>query len=145
MELSGEQRIAAPRQAVWQALHDPSVLKACIPGCELFEPADDGVFKATVLTNIGPLRERFNGYVELSNVRPLESYTISGEGKAGAAGRVKGAADVALVEDRGGTIVKYTVRADVGGTLAQIGLPLVQSTAKKYAADFFSHFDDIVT
>jgi carbon monoxide dehydrogenase subunit G len=145
MELSGEQRIAARRQAVWQALNDPAVLKACVPGCESLERAGDGTFKAPVLGKIGPVKARFNGHVMLSNIRPLESYTISGEGKGGAAGVAKGGADVVLVEDGEATILKYTVRADVGGKLAQIGSRLVQSTANKYAADFFSHFDGIVT
>ena len=34
MELSGERKIAAPRQKVWDALNNPEVLKACIAGCE---------------------------------------------------------------------------------------------------------------
>jgi uncharacterized protein len=144
MELSGEQRIAAQRQAVWQALNEPAVLKACIPGCELLERAGEGAFKATVLAKIGPVNARFNGHVKLSNIRPLESYTISGEGKGGAVGVAKGEADVVLVEDGEATILKYRVRADVGGKLAQLGSRLVQSTANKYAADFFSHFDNIV-
>ena len=145
MELSGEQRIAARRQAVWQALNDPAVLRACIPGCEALERTGDGTFKATVLAKIGPVKERFSGRVELSNIRPLESYTISGEGKGGATGMAKGRADVVLVEDGATTILKYGGTADVGGRLAQIGSRLLQSTANKYAADFFSRFDDIVT
>jgi carbon monoxide dehydrogenase subunit G len=144
MELSGEQRIEASRQAVWQALNDPAVLKSCIPGCESIERAGDRAFKATVLAKIGPMKERFNGQVELSNIRPLESYTISGEGKGGATGMAKGKADVVLVEDGATTILKYTVSADVGGRLAQIGSRLLQSTANKYAADFFSRFNDVV-
>jgi carbon monoxide dehydrogenase subunit G len=145
MELSGEQRIAARRPAVWQALNDPAVLKACIPGCESLERAGDNAFTATVLAKVGPVKARFNGNVKLSNIRPLESYTISGEGKGGAAGVAKGGADVVLVEEGEATVLKYTVRADVGGRLAQIGSRQIQSIANKYAADFFSHFGDIVT
>jgi uncharacterized protein len=145
MELSGEQRIAARRQAVWQALNDPAVLKACIPGCESLDHAGDNAFTATVLAKVGPVRARFNGNVKLSNIRPLESYTISGEGKGRAAGVAKGGADVVLVEDGEATVLKYRVKADVGGKLAQIGSRQIQSIANKYAADFFSRFGDIVT
>jgi carbon monoxide dehydrogenase subunit G len=145
MELSGEQAIAAPRQKVWEALNDPRVLQACIPGCESLEQDGERGFAATVLAKVGPVKARFNGKVELSNIRPPESYTITGEGKGGAAGMAKGGADIVLVEDGDGTLLRYTVKADVGGKLAQIGSRLVQSTANKYSRDFFSKFGDIVT
>jgi carbon monoxide dehydrogenase subunit G len=145
MELNGQQRIAAPRQQVWDALNDARVLKACIPGCESLTQDGDNAFDATVQAKVGPVRARFSGRVELSDIRPPESYRISGEGKGGVAGFAKGGADVTLIEDGDGTILDYAVKADVGGKLAQIGSRLVQSTANKYAADFFARFGDIVT
>jgi carbon monoxide dehydrogenase subunit G len=145
MELNGQQRIAAPRQQVWDALNDARILKACIPGCESLTQDGDNAFDATVQAKVGPVRARFSGRVELSDIRPPESYRISGEGKGGVAGFAKGGADVTLIEDGDGTILDYAVKADVGGKLAQIGSRLVQSTANKYAADFFARFGDIVT
>jgi carbon monoxide dehydrogenase subunit G len=145
MELNGQQRIAATRQKVWDALNDPRVLKACIPGCESLTQDGDNAFEAIVQAKVGPVRAKFSGRVELSDIRPPESYRISGEGKAGPAGVAKGSADVSLVEDGDGTVLNYVVKADVGGKLAQIGSRLVQSTANKYAADFFARFGDIVT
>ena len=145
MELNGQQRIAAPRQQVWDALNDARILKACIPGCESLTQDGDNAFDATVQAKVGPVRARFSGRVELSDIRPPESYRISGEGKGGVAGFAKGGADVTLIEDGDGTILDYAVKADVGGKLAQIGSRLVQSTANTYAADFFARFGDIVT
>ncbi len=145
MELNGQQRIAASRQKVWDALNDARVLKACIPGCESLTQDGDNAFDATVQAKVGPVRAKFSGRVELSDIRPPESYRISGEGKGGVAGFAKGGADVSLVEDGDCTILTYAVKADVGGKLAQIGSRLVQSTANKYAADFFARFGDIVT
>ncbi len=145
MELNGQKRIDAPRQKVWDALSDPRVLKACIPGCESLTQDGDSAFDAIVQAKVGPVRAKFSGRVELSDIRPPESYRISGEGKAGPAGVAKGSADVSLVEDGDGTVLNYVVKADVGGKLAQIGSRLVQSTANKYAADFFARFGDIVT
>jgi uncharacterized protein len=145
MELNGQQRIAAPRQKVWDALNDARVLKACIPGCESLVQDGTSAYDAIVQAKVGPVRAKFTGRVELSDIRPPEGYRISGEGKAGPAGVAKGSADVSLAEDGDGTILSYVVRADVGGKLAQIGSRLVQSTANKYATDFFARFGDIVT
>jgi len=145
MELSGDHRIAASRQAVWNALNDPQVLKACIPGCESLTRDGDNAFDAIVQAKVGPVRAKFSGRVELSNIRPPESYTITGEGKGGTAGMAKGGADVVLEEDGDGTVLRYTVNADVGGKLAQIGSRLVKSAANKQAREFFSRFGDIVT
>jgi hypothetical protein len=145
MELSGDHRIAASRQAVWNALNDPEVLKACIPGCESLTRDGDNAFDAIVQAKVGPVRAKFSGRVELSNIRPPESYTITGEGKGGTAGMAKGGADVVLEEDGDGTVLRYTVNADVGGKLAQIGSRLVKSAANKQAREFFSRFGEIVT
>ena len=145
MELNGEQRIEAPRQKVWDALNDPQVLKACIPGCQSLDQHGDDAFEAVVIAKVGPVKAKFNGRVNLSNIRPPESYTITGEGRGGAAGMAKGGADVTLLEDGNATLLQYKVKADVGGKIAQIGSRLISSTANKYARDFFSDFGDIVT
>src|SRR5262245_20127750 len=107
MDLTGEERIAAPRDAVWKALNDPDVLKGCIPGCESLEKVSDTELTAIVGIKIGPVKARFNGKVELSNLNPPSSYTISGEGTGGIAGFAKGGADVTLTEEGAETVLAY--------------------------------------
>ena len=140
MELTGEHRIPAPRQRVWEALHDTDILKACITGCQELEMADDGSMKAKVTAKVGPVKATFNADVEIVNSEPPQSYTLKGEGKGGVAGFAKGSADVSLAEDGEETILTYDAKAQVGGKLAQLGSRLVDTTAKKYAADFFTCF-----
>jgi uncharacterized protein len=79
--------------------------------------------------------------VQLKNLKPPHSYTIQGEGKGGIAGFAKGGADVTLTADGNETILGYTVNADVGGKIAQLGSRLIDSTAKKLATQFFSSFN----
>lgn len=142
MVIEGEERIEAPVEAVWQALNDPEVLKDCIPGCEELEKISDTELSAVVALKIGPIKARFNGAVELTNLNPPHSYTISGEGKGGVAGFAKGGADVSLKADGpGATILSYSAKADVGGKMAQLGSRLIQSTSKKLAGQFFSDFN----
>ena len=138
MRMSGEYRIAAPRRAVWDALNDPEVLKACIPGCEELERTSDTAFAAKVKAKVGPVSARFAGVVTLSDIVAPERCTISGEGKGGAAGFAKGGAKVRLDEDGdAATTLRYEVDAKVGGKLARIGARLIGGTAKKMADDFF--------
>jgi uncharacterized protein len=144
MDMTGQYRIPAPREQVWAALNDPAMLKASLPGCESLEKLSDHEFAATVVAKVGPVKAKFNGNVTLSNLNPPESYTISGEGKGGAAGFAKGGADVRLSEEGDVTVLTYTAKADVGGKLAQLGSRLIDGTAKKMADEFFDNFSQQV-
>ncbi len=144
MQMSGEYRIEAPREAVWAALNDPEVLKQAIPGCEEIEKVSDTVLTAKVKVKVGPISAKFSGAVTLSDLDPPKGYTISGEGKGGPAGFAKGGARVRLEEDGAATILHYDVEAQVGGKLAQIGSRLIDATAKKLANDFFARFAEVV-
>jgi carbon monoxide dehydrogenase subunit G len=144
MELTGTRQIAADRATVWAALNDAEVLKAAIPGCqELTGDAQSG-FEATVKQKVGPVSATFHGKVALSNVVEGRSYTIAGEGKGGAAGFAKGAADVRLEEAEGGTQLIYDVKANVGGKIAQLGSRLIDGFAKKMADQFFENFQQAI-
>lgn len=145
MEMTGEYRIPAPRQDVWNALNDPEILRQCIPGCESMEKEADDSYTARMLAKIGPVKARFATSIALSNLNPPQSYTIAGEGKGGPAGFGKGSADVKLSDDEGETVLNYTASMQVGGKLAQVGSRLVAGTAKKYADDFFSRFVRLVS
>lgn len=145
MEMSGEYRIPAPRQTVWDALNDPEVLKEAITGCEELERNDEGGFTAKVRAKVGPVNARFAGKVTIVDPDPPNSYRIEGEGTGGAAGFAKGGANVALAEDGGETVLTYEANASVGGKLAQIGSRLIDGTAKKMADEFFAKFTEIVS
>lgn len=142
MELTGEHRIPAPRDVVWKALHDADILKDCIKGCEKFEFVSDKEIVARVKAKVGPVSATFDADVFVENENPPESYTLRGEGKGGVAGFAKGSADVSLAEDGTDTILTYHAKAAIGGKLAQLGSRLVDTTAKKYAADFFSNLSE---
>ncbi len=140
MEIKGEYKIPASREKVFAALNDPTVLQACIPGCESLEKVSDTEMKAKVRMRIGPVSASFSGKVTLSDIDPPNGYRISGEGQGGAAGFAKGGAVVSLREDAGDTVLTYNVDAQVGGKIAQVGARLIDGTAKKLADEFFSRF-----
>ncbi|MCA0871067.1 carbon monoxide dehydrogenase subunit G [Seohaeicola saemankumensis] len=140
MELSEEIRIKAPREVVYAGLNDPEVLKACIPGCEELTQTSENELEAKVVLKIGPVKARFGGQVTLDRSNAPGGFTLTGEGKGGAAGFAKGGAEVTLIEDGDETVLSYTAKAEVGGKIAQLGSRLIQGTAKKLSAKFFASF-----
>ena len=145
MRMSAEQRVPASQQVVWDALNDPEVLRRSIPGCEYVEKIGDNELAAAVTAKVGPVKARFQGRIVLSDIDPPRGYRAAGEGRGGAAGFAKGNATVTLEPDGDVTLLKYDVEATVGGKLAQIGSRLVDAAANKFADDFFSRFNDIVS
>ena len=144
MEMTGERVIGAPRAKVWEALNDPEVLKASIPGCEEIEKVSASELTAKVVQKVGPVKATFHGEVELSDIVEGESYRISGRGKGGAAGGASGGADVRLEDVPEGTRLIYEVEARVTGKIAQLGARLIDGFAKKMADQFFDRFQQAV-
>jgi carbon monoxide dehydrogenase subunit G len=140
MDMTGQQRIPASREIVWKALNDPAVLQACIPGCQELLKTSDTQMTATALIKVGPVTAKFQGAVTLSDLDPPNGYRIAGEGQGGVAGFAKGSAIVRLEQDCDDTILHYTVNAEVGGKLAQLGGRLIDATAKQMSGLFFKRF-----
>ncbi len=145
MDMSGERRIPAPRQKVWEALNDTEVLRACIPGCESLEKTGDNDLKAKAALRIGPITAKFTGTVTLSDIDPPNGYTITGEGQGGVAGFAKGGAKVKLTDEGAATLLTYDVKAQVGGKIAQLGARLIDATAKQLSDQFFDRFTAALT
>ncbi|MFN3955629.1 MAG: SRPBCC family protein [Pararhodobacter sp.] len=144
MQMNDARQIDAPPAVVWAALLEPAVLKAAVPGCEELSGSPEEGFEAVVVQKVGPVRARFAGKVTLSDRVEGESLTLSGEGKGGAAGFAKGAAQVRLEPSNGGTLLHYAVEAKVGGKLAQLGSRIIDGFARKMADDFFARFAQAV-
>lgn len=142
MNLSDQREIAADRKVVWDAILNPDVLKACIPGCEELTGSPEEGFEAVVVQKVGPVKAKFKGEVTISDVVIGESLTLSGQGKGGPAGFASGSADVRLSDIEGGTLLEYDVDAKVGGKLAQLGSRIIDGFAKKLAGQFFERFQE---
>ena len=142
MQLSNQQTLPVNQQQAWEALNDIALLQASIPGCESITPTGDNRYELALTASVGPVKARFKGKLELSDLQPPTSYTMQFEGQGGAAGHGKGSAQVRL-EPTGPreTVLHYSATASVGGKLAQIGSRLVDMTAQKMANDFFANFN----
>ena len=144
MELNGEVRIAAPRESVWNALNDERCLMQCIPGCEAVDVTSPTERHVRLLVKAGPVRARFVGKITLSDVTPNSACMMNFEGSGGAAGMATGKSSVQLSDDSGGTLVRYTATASVGGKLGQIGARMLDAASKQMADQFFTRLSKIL-
>lgn len=141
MDFDGEHRIAAPRAVVWQALNDPRLLAACIPGCERLDATGPGTYMATMAIRIGALAARFSGQLTLDDVVEAQAYTLKGQGQGGVAGFVSGSARVTLEDDGDATLLRWKAAGEIGGRLASVGGRLLHGFAVKTANQFFSRLN----
>lgn len=144
MKLTGSYQINADQQKVWKALNDPEILKQAIPGCEEFKKNSDTEFTATATNKIGPFNASFTGDIELKDLNPPNSYKIVGSGNS-LVGFASGEAEVQLQTVNNQTKLIYSVEANVGGKIAQVGSRLIDITAKKMADIFFKKFSDLIS
>jgi hypothetical protein len=144
MEMLGNRRLGITQQQAWEALNDPETLKKCIPGCDKFELTGDNQYTVALTVKIGPVSAKFNGKVTLAEITPPDSYRLSFEGQGGVAGFAKGSSSVSLkpvADGSPGCELDYTVNAQVGGKIAQLGQRLIDGAAKSTADDFFKRFE----
>ena len=155
MEMLGNRRLGVTQQQAWEALNDPETLKKCIPGCDKFELTGENTYSVALALKIGPVSAKFSGKVMLSDIVAPDGYKLTFEGQGGVAGFAKGSSSVSLkpladvapadaeaaLTPGAGCELDYTVQAQVGGKIAQLGQRLIDGAAKSTADDFFKRFD----
>ncbi|MBX3611934.1 MAG: carbon monoxide dehydrogenase subunit G [Hydrogenophaga sp.] len=142
MDMQGSRPLPVTRQQAWDALNDPAVLKACVPGCDKFEPLGDDAYAVGAGIRIGPVSAKFTGKVQLSDIVPPERYKLGFEAQGGVAGFGKGESAVSLTPTGSTCELSYTVKSTVGGKIAQLGQRLIDGAAKSMADDFFKRFEE---
>ncbi len=137
MRIEGSVIVAAPRQAVWDALQDPAVLARTLPGCDAFEEVGPDAYRATITAGIASIKGTYLGDVALSDRVAPEQYRLHASG-SGAPGTVSADALVTLEEVDGGTRVGYSADAVVGGMIGGVGQRMIAGVAKRMAGQFFA-------
>lgn len=135
MEISGDHRFDASREAVWQALLDPKALQASMPGCERFDEVGPSSYDLTIKVGVAAIKGTYTGNVKVADPVENVSYRllVSGSGKPG---HVQGDATMVLSDVPGGTLVKYTGEVKAQGAIARLGSRLLGGTAKLMIGQF---------
>lgn len=129
MKVTGDYTFEAPRQLVWEALQDPTVLTSVLPGCEKLEEVGEKQYEGELNIRVGPVQGKFQGKIEMQDLRAPEHFQIVIDGR-GAPGFVKATASVDLEAAGDSTIMRYSSDAQVGGRVASVGQRLLDSSAK---------------
>lgn len=140
MDVEGEFLLPATAELVWQRLNDPAVLVHCIPGCARMTRLDAHNFECEIRVSYGFIKATFMTLLELSNIRPAKSYTLTGRSQGGLAGFGEGVADVCLLATAQGTTLRYAARLSASGRVAQLGSRLLSSTTRRMTEKFFAAF-----
>ncbi|KKB77017.1 hypothetical protein VW29_18805 [Devosia limi DSM 17137] len=140
MEFGGHYIIAAPRQAVWEALNDAEVLKAAIPGCHKIAWESDTTLALEIKVNLGVVHPVFKGGLELSNIVPAERYTLTGRGKGGLLGLAEGSADIVLTDHGELTDLAFSADGGASGQIMKLGKAIIGNSAQKVIDGFFQRF-----
>lgn len=144
MELTNEKVIHAPRARVYDALHDPQILRQVIPGLQLLNVVSDERYELTVALKVGPLKSTFQGTITVYNQDPPSGYSLRGTG-SGSAGSADGHAHVALASiDPSTTNLAYHLTADLSGQLERLEDEMIRATARTMTAEFFSRLEQLL-
>ena len=145
MKITGANVIDQPVDKVWDALLDPRVLVATIPGCERLESTGENSYAMTVTAGVAAIKGTYSGACTLSDLVAGESLVMRLNG-AGAPGTIDATVNVSF-DDLGveGTRVHYDADAVVGGMVGGVGQRMLSSVSKRMAGEFFSNVGNAIS
>ncbi|MBZ5737255.1 SRPBCC family protein [Nocardioides mangrovi] len=148
MKISGTNVLEQPVDKVWDALLDPRVLVATIPGCERLVATGgpgDHAYDMTVTAGVAAIKGTYQGQCTLSDLDQHRGLTMRLSG-AGAPGTIDATVQVSFTEPSpGATQIAYEADAVVGGMVGGVGQRMLTSVSKRMAGEFFGNVGQAIT
>jgi uncharacterized protein len=141
MKVSGEHAFRASREQVWDALQDPEILAATLPGARRLEPTGPDEYAITVDVGVGAVRGTYEGTFALTDKVEREACTVRASA-SGRPGSVTTEARMHLTADGQGAHMSYEADATVTGPLAGVGQRLMGAAARRTTDQFLSALDE---
>jgi len=139
MKISGSNIVPFPVETVWDAILDPRVLVATIPGCEQLAATGENAYDMTVTAGVAAIKGTYQGSCTLSDLASNESLVMHLSG-AGAPGTIDATVKVFFGEaEPGVTKIDYEADAVVGGMVGGVGQRMLTSVSKRMAGEFFGN------
>jgi carbon monoxide dehydrogenase subunit G len=147
MEITGSQKVKAPRQQVFNALLNPEVLKNSIPGCDSAEFVDFPTgrqLKLTVSPNLPGLSGPYTIFLQTGEVIPPSRVVLIAE-PSSTLGSVKATCTTDLSEEADGTLLSYNAHASMEGKIAATPEFVLKGAVKLALDQFFKNFEKQVS
>jgi carbon monoxide dehydrogenase subunit G len=139
MKLEQSFEVAAPLGRVWEMLIDVERVAPCVPGAELTEVGDDGVYKGNFTVKIGPTTAAYRGELRIDSLdETAHRATLHADGtdKRGQ-GSARATITSTMTETDGGTRVDVDTDFTITGRLASFGRGgMMQDISKRLLEDF---------
>jgi len=142
VDFGGRYLFGAKRADVWAALNDTEVLGAVIPGCQHIEWTGPETLELRIKVNLGLVHPTFTGELELSDVHPAVSYTLTGRGKGGMLGLAHASARITLEDEGEATLLSFQAIGKADGGIMRLGRTLIGNSAKRVIDGFFEAIGD---
>ena len=141
MKIAGENALHAQVSRAWDALLDPAVLVATIPGCERLVATGENSYDMTVTAGVAAIKGTYAGTCVLSDLSEPSSLVMKLDG-AGAPGTIGATVNVSFASASDDTTtVTWDADAVVGGMIGGVGQRLPTSVSRRMAGEFFGNVD----
>ncbi len=138
LEITGEEVLEAPHEAVWFALNDPDTLTRCIPGCKSMTALGPDDYTVEMQLRVASVGGSFSGGIALSDKDPPTRCRITVSG-SGTLGHGNGTAEFVLVAvDAATTKLTYEGKGEIGGLVAGVGQRILKGVARHLTGRFFT-------
>ena len=143
MDVSGSQKVKAPRPYVFNALLDPEILKKSVPGCDNAEFVDFPTgrqLKLIVSTSIPGLKGPYNVYLQPVEIVAPSRVVLKAE-PHNSMGSIKATCIIDLIEDGTDTNLNFSANAIMNGKIAATPDIIVKGAVKVALDQFFKNFE----
>jgi uncharacterized protein len=147
MEVSGSQKVNAPRSQVFNALLNPEILKNSVPGCDSAGYVDFPTgreLKLSISTSIPGLKGPYNVFLRTVDVVAPTHVVLIAE-PSSSLGSIKAVCTIDLTDDADGTTLNYNAHAEIEGKIAATPDILLKGAIKVALDQFFKNFEKQVS
>jgi uncharacterized protein len=140
MKLNGTHKFKVSSDQVYNAILNPAVLKASIPGSDEVTYADPDTLRVGITTSIPGLSGPYIIAVGISDRQPPHHLALQVK-RSGRGGNIDAICQIDLTDEPDGALLTYSANAELSGPVAIVNNPLGQGIVKKSLGSFFDNLD----
>src|SRR5258708_12023054 len=147
MDISGRQKVKAPRQQVFAALLIPEILKNSVPGCDSAEFVDFPAgrqIKLTISPSVPGLKGPYTVFLQTGEVVAPSRIVLIAE-PTSSLGSIKATCTIDFTDDATDTNLAYNAHAEMEGKIPATPDIILKGPLKLALDHFFKNFEKQVS